>query len=83
MKWTSCSTRLRLERRGAWEEAISLYEQAVDKWGEQPEAVYAKNAVARLHEMQGTHPGRLSRRRTRVYGRRALLAKCGLIVASE
>jgi hypothetical protein len=45
---------IRLEKRGAWEQAILLYEQAVDKWGDQPEAVYAKNAVARLREMQAS-----------------------------
>jgi hypothetical protein len=43
---------IRLERSGAWEQAISLYEQAVDKWGDQPEGVYARNSAARLREMQ-------------------------------
>ncbi len=43
---------LRLERSGAWEQAISLYQQAVEEWAEQPEAVYARNSVARLREMQ-------------------------------
>ncbi len=43
---------IRLEKCGAWERAISLYEQAVDKWGDRPEAVYATNSAARLREMQ-------------------------------
>jgi tetratricopeptide (TPR) repeat protein len=43
---------VRLERRGEWERAISLYEQAVDKWPNRPETAYAKNSVARLREMQ-------------------------------
>jgi hypothetical protein len=43
---------IRLEKRGAWERAISLYEQAAERWGDQPEAVYAKNSAARLREMQ-------------------------------
>lgn len=43
---------IRLERRGEWEKAISLYEQAADRWGDRPEAVYAENSIARLREMQ-------------------------------
>ena len=43
---------IRLEKRGEWEQAISLYEQAVDKWGDQPEAIYAKNCAVRVREMQ-------------------------------
>jgi len=43
---------IRLEKHGAWQKAILLYERAIDKWGDQPEAVYAKNAIARLREMQ-------------------------------
>jgi hypothetical protein len=43
---------VRLERHGEWDQAVSLYEQAVDKWPDRPEAVYAKDSVARLREMQ-------------------------------
>ena len=43
---------IRLEKHGEWEQAISLYEQAAERWGDQPEAVYAKNSAARLREMQ-------------------------------
>jgi tetratricopeptide (TPR) repeat protein len=43
---------IRLEKLGEWEQAISLYEVAIDKWGDQPEAVYAKNCAACIREMQ-------------------------------
>jgi hypothetical protein len=42
----------RLEKRGEWEQAISLYEQAVRRWGDQPEADYARKSADRLREMQ-------------------------------
>ncbi|MEN6457478.1 MAG: hypothetical protein ABFC63_00985 [Thermoguttaceae bacterium] len=51
---------VQLEKRGAWDDAISLYEQAIDKWGDRPEAVYAKNSVTRLREMEKTSSWRNS-----------------------
>jgi hypothetical protein len=42
---------IRLEKDCAWEQAISLYDQAVERWPDRAEAVYAKNSAARLREM--------------------------------
>lgn len=39
-----------LEQSGEWKQAISLYEQVLEKWGDRPEADYARNAVTRLRE---------------------------------